>query len=304
MKRALIACLGGIVVTSWSAVFAQEITVVGWNAESGDSDPAWVAGKIADLDGVDVWGMCEVQNEEWAQMFEAAAETGEQADFVYILGTTGGADKMAIIYDADRFDLVETMELEHINPWGSVRAPLVAHLRQISDGAEFLFVINHLYRSNADRRHEQAELLNEWAHQQSLPVIAVGDYNFDWEVQGGDTDHDAGFDNMVANGVFSWVRPAVLTKTQLNPHYDSVLDFVFISEAGNSWGATATILTAGFPTLDTDETSDHLPVMAMFDLGGVAPVIGVGNLKAALLERIAALEAELAELRELVESME
>lgn len=41
-------------------------------------------------------------------------------------------------------------------------------------------------------------MLNEWAENQDLPVIAVGDYNFDWEVVGGDQDHDEGFDLLTA----------------------------------------------------------------------------------------------------------
>jgi hypothetical protein len=41
--------------------------------------------------------------------------------------------------------------------------PLVAHFRFKPAGAKFLFMVNHLYRSKAERRHEQARLLNEWA---------------------------------------------------------------------------------------------------------------------------------------------
>lgn len=48
-------------------------------------------------------------------------------------------------------------------------------------------MVNHLYRSNNERRHAQAQGLNEWARSQTLPVIATGDYNFDWHFQTGDT---------------------------------------------------------------------------------------------------------------------
>jgi len=74
-----------------------------------------------------------------------------------------------------------------INVGGNVRAPLVAQLRLKPAGPEFLFMVNHLYRSNTEWRHEQARLLNAWARSQTLPVIAVGDYNFDWDVSNGDT---------------------------------------------------------------------------------------------------------------------
>jgi hypothetical protein len=54
-----------------------------------------------------------------------------------------------------------------------------------------------MYRSKADRRQEQASMLNLWASTQTLPIIAVGDYNFDWDVDQGEVVHDKGYDNMV-----------------------------------------------------------------------------------------------------------
>jgi hypothetical protein len=54
----------------------------------------------------------------------------------------------------------------------------------------------------------------------------VGDYNFDWDVGSG--DHDPGYDELVAGGVFEWVRPDPLVSTQCSGFYDSVLDFVFV----------------------------------------------------------------------------
>ena len=52
-----------------------------------------------------------------------------------------------------------------------MRSPLVAHLRITDTGEEFLFVVNHLYRSREDRRHQQATELNLWASVQTLPVV-------------------------------------------------------------------------------------------------------------------------------------
>lgn len=99
---------------------------------------------------------------------------------------------------------------------------------------ELLFMVNHLYRSKATKRHEQATGLNDWAKTQTLPVIAVGDYNFDWSIPTGDTNHDKGYDNMVINGVFTWVRPETLVKTHCS-HHNGVLDFVFVSGDAQSW---------------------------------------------------------------------
>lgn len=40
-------------------------------------------------------------------------------------------------------------------------------------------MVNHLYRGSASGRHTQSKKLNQWARSQDVPVIAVGDYNFD-----------------------------------------------------------------------------------------------------------------------------
>ena len=179
-----------LICCSITALAAEEITVIGWNAESGDANPAVVAARIEEIDGCDLWGICEVQNSTWASAFEQAAEVDENADFTAILGSTGGADQMLIIYDSDRFDLLDDFELHRINLGGRVRAPLVAHFKIIGTDVEFLFMVNHLYRTKDFQRYEQARLLNLWASQQTLPIIAVGDYNFDWSVAVGEKVHD------------------------------------------------------------------------------------------------------------------
>ena len=67
-------------------------------------------------------------------------------------------------------------------------------------------------------------IFNDWASRQQLPVIAVGDYNFDWSVIDGDTNHDEGYDKLTANSVFEWVRPAILLKTN-DSNFNSVFPF-------------------------------------------------------------------------------
>jgi hypothetical protein len=104
-------------------------------------------------------------------LFEQATEDGEAADFQRILGNTGGGDRLLIVYNGDRLDLVSQVELTDINIEGRVRAPLVAHFRLKPAGPELLFMVNHLYRGNAEGRHEQARLLNAWARGQTIPVI-------------------------------------------------------------------------------------------------------------------------------------
>ncbi|MCB0186373.1 MAG: lamin tail domain-containing protein [Caldilineaceae bacterium] len=126
-------------------------------------------------------------------------------------------------------------------------------------------MVNHLYRSRDDERHQQATLLNDWAARQTLPVIAVGDYNFDWDLLSG--RHDAGYDRMTAGDRFVWARPATLVTTQCSGwpcEFNSVLDFVFTAGAAQIWRAEAEIVVVPGDFPDDDTTSDHRPVLARF----------------------------------------
>ncbi len=80
--------------------------------------------------------------------------------------------------------------------------------------------------------------------------MAVGDYNFDWQVNGGDTDHDAGFDALTEDNIFVWIRPATLIRTQCSAH-DSVLDFVFVAGPAREWGPRARSWRPSRPTART-----------------------------------------------------
>jgi len=300
LRRAAPALLSLWVALPGALAAQGTITAVSWNVESGGAQRAVVAERIRAYQEVDLWGLSEVESDQDAAAFERAAEEGEGADFRRITGTTGGTDRLSIVYDADRFTLVRHFELSDINP-GMVRAPLVAHLRERATGREFLFMVNHLYRGNAQARHRQAEQLNAWGRSQTLPVIAVGDYNFDWEVNGGDAAHDRGYDNLTREGVFTWVRPATLVKTNCSPQYNSVLDFVFVNQAARGWRGESWIDVVPGDCPDGPQKSDHRPVRAVFRPGGASPEPGeTPPTKAQILQRIERLEEELRALKEQV----
>lgn len=247
----------------------DQLSVVGFNVESGDSDPYVVARVLEEVTGESLWGLSEVQSASWMEGFQTAAADDSAQRFEGILGSTGGSDRLAILWDDEALEVLASEELDHINVGGWVRAPLVAHVVTRDTDFEFLFMVNHLYRTSESDRHEQARLLHAWGEEQSLPVIAVGDYNFDWEVEDGDADHDDGYDWLTEDDVFTWVRPEALIKTQCSDWYDAVLDFVFVAEGAQSWGADSVILQPDPQYCrDTRETSDHRPVQALFDISG------------------------------------
>ncbi|MGF1515942.1 MAG: endonuclease/exonuclease/phosphatase family protein, partial [Elainellaceae cyanobacterium] len=246
------------------------LTVVGFNLESADAAPAYLAREyLAALSGVDLWGLSEVQNESWVEVLEQGAEAGERADYATVLGNSGGGDRLAIIYNQAQLELIAVEELGELSFEGRVRAPLVGHFQFRDTAQQFLFMVNHLYRSDAEKRHQQARWLNQWGRSLPLPVVAVGDYNFDFDVAAGDAgQRDLGFDLMTAEGVFTWVRPQPLTTTYCSDRYNSVLDFVFVANEAARWPVTA----ATIPYTDTDYCpdtavkSDHFPVMVTFDV--------------------------------------
>ncbi len=289
-----------VLAAGLSAAQAETIEVVGFNVESGGADIDTLVDQVSEIandKAVELWGFSEVRS-EWAGDLANAAALGAGANFAHILGTTGGADRLLIVYNSDRLELVESSELHHINTLNRVRAPLVAHLKDKVTGKEFLAVVNHLYRSKKDARHEQATQLNDWAEQQTLPVVALGDYNFDWAVVGGDNRHDKGFDNMTDAQVFVWVRPDTLIRTHCSDH-NGVLDFVFVSDDAQQWQGKSEILEmeTGYCQnyRGNDQDSDHRPVFATFEVGAAVaptPPPAVDN-KAELLRMIGEMRQQL-----------
>jgi hypothetical protein len=239
------------------------ITLVSWNVESGGALQNVVADRLASFEDVDVWGLSEVSAVD-AEAYELGAEEGEGADYDSLLGNTGRADRLLLLWNATRFERVNDGELLTIGESG--RAPLWVQLRERSSRQEFIVMVNHLHRSNDGIRHRQATALNTWATQQTLPVVALGDYNFDWNLPNGDADHDQGYDNLTVNGVWEWVRPAELVTTQCSGwpcSYNSVLDFIFVAGPAREWNVTSEIVVTEGDFPDDYTTPDHRPVMAV-----------------------------------------
>ncbi len=259
-----------LVATTTAALVAEPtpmpLTVVAWNTELNGADVAQIGARIAAFQEVDLWGLSEINQPAAVPILEAAAEVGEAADYRAVLGQSGSGDRLLALYDSSRFTLVDTWEIDAINTTGNARAPLVLHLREAS-GNELLFMVNHLYRSRDEERHQQARLLNAWAAMQTLPVIAVGDYNFDWALNGGEADHDLGYDLLTADDHFTWVRPPTLVTTQCSGwpcEFNSVLDFTFTAGAAQSWRASAEIVIVPGDFPDDATTSDHRPILTRF----------------------------------------
>ncbi len=157
-------------------VSSATLSVIVWNVESGGSDPAVIAKQISELGGYDIYCLSEVDPKTFDQNVNALG-----SKFTSINGNTGRDDRLQIIFNQDRFELLEQKELmeyrEFILNNGTHRSPLYARLKDKATGLQFIVMTNHLARGNADLRTKQAIGLRERARDQSVAVINVGDFN-------------------------------------------------------------------------------------------------------------------------------
>lgn len=242
-----------------------------WNLESGDSDSMFLAKQIEQWSTIDLWGFSEVQNAKALEtVCKGMARSRPGSRIAYVLGNTGRADRLAIVYDENVFQYFGSIELNNVNVGGTLRAPLVAKFQERATGVTFLFVTNHFYRGKSSeeaRRNEQSRRLREWAASQDLPVISVGDYNFDCDVEDGKCN--SAFYDLVKGDTFSWVKPQNPMRTQCNRRYNSILDFIFSSGIAQGWAAESVILNDHRAACDDNkQKSDHRPVVAVFSTSG------------------------------------
>ena len=253
-----------LILLNTTGAVAEQVRVIGLNIEGGykpDATLETIVQNVKALSPADLWGFSEVTESEWPDSITEA--TGQNSKFV--LGTTSN-DRLLAVYNSEKFTLVESFELDQFKFGDNGRAPLVLHLRHLSTGTEILFVVNHLHRSANVKRSQQARGLNIWGSKNYLPIIAVGDYNFDWNISPSLPYRDRGFDLLVADDVFVWVRPDVLVKTQCSKKYNSVLDFAFVANSAKQWPRESRILSIDDNCEDTGDTYDHRPVELVIDI--------------------------------------
>lgn len=243
----------------------KRLLVLSWNVESGGNDAQTIAKRLADFEGYDIYGLTEVRSSNFQKYATAAAvgegaKSSESTDFDFVTSNSGGADRMMIIWDNKRFEKTgDAQELSELNEGGH-RAPLFCRFKIRGTDIEFIVMVNHLARGNSSLRNRQASGLAEWVTNQAVPVIAVGDYNFDFDIDDG--QGNTGFNNMLEGGNWSWLKPERLYQTQMSPRFHSVLDFIFIANMP-TWEASSRILSS-HPVGDANKESDHRPIEAHF----------------------------------------
>jgi endonuclease/exonuclease/phosphatase family metal-dependent hydrolase len=264
MKRlpAILLLIIGLLGASASHLHAQSVpslTLISWNIQSSASDPATIETQMALFDDVDIWLLQEVNGKE-AAYYERGAERDEEADFTFSMSTSGDGNNLLTLWDAERFTLLESEQLNQINTTGNARPALVVHLHDNATGTDFLVINNHLYSSRPGERERQASLLAEWAREQSLPILAGGDFNFEarWS--------DVGYFNIKRYNLWQWVEPETPGASLPN---GMLVDHFFLVGDAQGWPATAHVVTREGDA-DSIFNADHKPIMALVGPDAIA----------------------------------
>ena len=243
----------------------RAISILAWNVESGGNDPAVIAQKIVELSGYDVYCLCEVHADNFGR-YKSALGTG----FASVNSNTGRGDLLQIIFNSNRFELLQQKELHrygnHELNNGTHRSPLFVRLRDRASGFEFIVMTNHLARRNADLRTQQAAGLREWARDQNVAIINIGDFNMDYDFRT-KKGNDA-FVEMLRDNVWMWVKPTEFIDTNWsdpdgdgNDNYpDSMLDFAFVAGPAKEWNPASKVVVHDDDFPDDGTTSDHRPI--------------------------------------------
>ncbi len=264
-----------------------QLTVTSWNVESGGADPAVISRQLGELPAATIFALQEVHPEDISR-YGAAIQKTHGRTYKYVGTWTGGSDRLVVAFDEQKLLLLETRELFYqgetkVNDWNH-RSPFICRFREGATGKEFYFVNVHLARGNAGLRTDQAKALVAFAESVPEPVIAIGDFNFDFDfpTQRG----NAGYTAMLAGQKFRWAKPATLIDTNWADHNgdgrddypDSCLDFVFYAGLPVGWQVTSEVVVRPGDFPDDKTTSDHRSVTATVTMGGVAGAVAPSSL--------------------------
>lgn len=242
----------------------DSIKILAWNIELGGSELATIKEQLKGLEPFDILALSEVPKKS------ASEFSNRWGNDSFIIGEKGGEACLLLAWDNTKFEKIKVEELvkfeeQEFAP-GIQSAPLIAQLRHKQSKAEFIVVMNHLTRGSAELRKRQALILVEWAKKQSLPIIAVGGYNFDYDIP--TKKGNEAFDAFLADGTWKWIEPKQLVDTNWadrnrdgNDDYpDSMLDFSFAAGPAKRWLTTSEIVVREGDFPDTEKTSDQRPI--------------------------------------------
>lgn len=242
------------------------IRFLAWNIESEGANADTIADQIMSLPRYDIYGFSEVRPQDFATIRDRLGDA-----YACRYSKSGYNDRLAYAIRKDRFQIVNQLELKEfeshkLNP-GNYRSPYITEVKDNRTGRELTLVLNHLARGKAEIRQAQAAGLSAWAASLGdTPLIAIGDYNFDYVFA---TDKgNVAFDVFLKDDVFKWVRPSPMVDSNwfdgngdgIDDYPGSLLDFVFVGGEAKAWESQCRVLVREDDFPDNKITSDHRPV--------------------------------------------
>jgi len=302
------ACLSVFAVAQDDSISVRVIT---WNMQSDhkegkvESDPDFLAKQMGEKGLVDIWGLSEVLDEPTLRLFEATIEEATGEGYEAFLSKKGDRDRLAILYRTSKFELLkEPFDLKRVMVRNRfLRPAFIAKLREKESGQAFFFAVNHFKCCNKTNvRVRQAEAFNSFLYEESLPVVAVGDYNIHTDVHNPDyTKKDlVALIGEEGSGPWYWIKPENFVPTL--DKGSKIVDYVFVANKVYGWDAKSYVLkragnerlTVDTPFIDNEKTTDHRPVEAIF-------TIQIDQRREEILSEINSLEAKLEELKQELE---
>ncbi len=266
---------------------AEEIKIATFNTESGgNTQSVLVAETITSVDGVDIWGLQEVESENALVRYRDAARNSGGGNWRYVRSESGYSsdpdfkpDYLGILYRTDIFRQIETVELHSIRSepgsdyygsanWG-LRGALFLRLLHYRSNTEFYVGNVHLKccGEGIPVRQHQAKLIANWITTAEVPVILIGDTNI--PIRPGLTAAQVdslAFREFTRDDVLTWVEPDNPYKTQCNPNYNSMLDQIYHSPGFLMDSAKTEIqfTTPDYCENDSHGYADHRPIVGTF----------------------------------------
>lgn len=259
--------LSSVLALTLHAEESKSFSILAWNVESPGSNHEVIAKQLTELPSFDILALSEVP-ESSAEIFSKV--WGPEAS---VLGQSGGQSCLFLSWNPNVFELIKKDELKTIDGKsfgpGNQIAPLVVQLKHKSTGFEFKVVMNKLHRGSDVVRKTQAVLLAEWGKQQTIPCIAVGGYNFDYDFKS--KKGNPAFDAFLESRNWKWIEPkeaidnnwADNDRDGKDDYPDSLLDFTFVTQWDKGTiipDITAEVLQRKGDFPDNDQTSDFRPM--------------------------------------------
>jgi endonuclease/exonuclease/phosphatase family metal-dependent hydrolase len=246
------------------AVADDTIRILAWNIESGGSDTEVIIGQLKnEMPKFDILALSEVPSAAIDQISNALG-------WKRLGGSRGGEDRLMIAW-SDRFVSQEQVELRKLGdvefPTGNNRSPIFVKLKDNNTGKELIVMNNHLTRGKEANRNLQADLLAKWIKSVKVPVVAVGDYNMDFDFK--TRKGNAAFDIIQKGGDWKWIEPKELVDTNwadpdsdgIDNYPDSMLDFAFVNKSAKDLKLQCEVVVRAGDFPDDKKTSDHRPVL-------------------------------------------